>query len=204
MRSLLLIVTLAFILVNWSYSQNNHSEIGIDIQAASFSTHGGTVGGAVRYAFVNEGQIAFGPTFRFQHLWSNDQYYGTKAKYSMYGGGGYLHFRFLEWLYLGAEIEVLRNHFNTTVPENKFRITMLGGGGICHDFGPIVLNFGLLYDFYDLIRDPYTTNSSPLSRDYFLKKKVPSADPNAPAIDAGYVPLIYRFSLFIPLNKNRY
>ena len=176
---------------------NNHSEIGVEIQAASFSTHGGTVGGALKYAYVLDDAIAFGPSFRYQYNWSKNTYLGTEGSSYTIGGGGFFHYRFLEWFFLGTEIEVLRNPFRYYHPEKKWKLTAFVGGGIAKDFGPVVLNVGILYDIVDAVRDPYTTNQSPLSRGYFLKVSNPEK-PNY----GKYIPLIYRIAFFFPLNRD--
>lgn len=191
---LLGVFSLLFIAQGWA--QNSHSEIGIDLQAASFSNRGGSVGGALRYAYVIEEEIVFGPSFRYQYVWSKDLYHGTSGRNFTFGGGAFFHYRFLEWLYAGVEVEVLKNPFRYNNPDKRWKVTGFVGAGFSHDFGPVHLNFGLLYDVIDALRDPYTTNPSPLSREYFIKKKNPET-----MQDAGYVPLIYRLTLFIPINK---
>lgn len=176
---------------------DNHSEIGVEIQAASFSTHGGTVGGALKYAYVLDNAIAFGPSFRYQYNWSKDTYLGTEGHSSTVGGGGFLHYRFLDWFFLGTEIELLKNPFRYQFPEKKWKLTAFVGGGVSRDFGPVVLNVGILYDIVDATRDPYTTNPSPLSGGYFLK----ITNPKKPGY-GKYIPLIYRITFFFPLNRN--
>ncbi|MCO5268198.1 MAG: hypothetical protein M9897_04800 [Brumimicrobium sp.] len=177
------------------HAQDNHHEIGVDIQAASISNRGGAFGGAVKYAYVLSEDIAFGPSFRFQYLWSKDLYYGTQGKSFTWGGGAFFHYRFLQWLYVGAEVEVLKNPFTWVRPDKRWSLTAFVGGGFSHDFGPIRLNFGLLYDIADAVRDPYTSNPSPLSREYFIKV----VDPKKPNF-GKYVPLIYRLTFFIPIR----
>lgn len=189
------IILLPFISIA-QYS-NNHSEIGVEIQAASFSNKGGTVGGALKYAYVLDDAIAFGPSFRYQYNWSKNTYLGTEGSSYTIGGGGFFHFRFLEWFFLGTEIEVLRNPFRYQHPEKKWKLTTFVGGGIAKDFGPVVLNVGILYDIVDGVRDPYTTNPSPLSRGYFIKVTNPEK-PNY----GKYIPLIYRIAFFFPLNRD--
>lgn len=198
MRILLFLSCIFFLsFIGRTQYSNNHSEIGIDIQAASFSTHGGTVGGGLKYAYVLDNAIAFGPSFRYQYNWSKNEYLGTEGSNYTIGGGGFFHFRFLEWFFLGTEIELLRNPYRPQEPEKKWKLTTFVGGGLAKDFGPVVLNVGILYDIVDAVRDPHTTNPSPLSRGYFLKITNPKK-PNY----GKYIPLIYRIALFIPLNKN--
>lgn len=177
-------------------AQSYHSEIGVEIQAASFSTHGGTFGGALKFALVEEEALAFGPSLRYQYMFSKNHTTGTSGKSSTIGGGVFLHYRFLEWFFLGTEVELLQNPFVFKNPDKKWRLTAFLGGGISKSFGPVRLNVGILYDVVDGFRDPYTTDPSPLSRDYFFKLQ----NPNNPGA-AKYLPIIYRIAFFFPLNN---
>lgn len=185
-----------FFLTTTGNAQTYHSEIGVEIQAASFSNQGGTFGGALKFAFVEEDAIAFGPSLRYQYIFYNNTYLGTQGSSFTMGGGGFFHYRFLEWFFLGTEVELLRNPHTTFKPEKKWALTAFLGGGISKSFGPVRLNVGILYDVADAIRDPYTSNPSPLSRDYFLRVSNPN-NPNA----GKYIPLIYRIAFFFPLNR---
>jgi len=198
--------SLAFILIfvltaSLGFSQSYHSEIGVEIQSANFSNVGGSIGGALKWAIVEEEALAFGPSFRYQYLYSKDQYLGTSGNSSIVGGGGFLHYRFLDWFFLGTELEMLKNPFALKLAnEDKIRrwaLTAFIGGGVSKDFGVVRLNVGILYDVADALRDPLNSNSSPLSGDYFLKVSNPS-NPNL----GNYIPVIYRVAFFFPLNKN--
>lgn len=174
---------------------STHHEIGVEVQAASISTRGGTIGGALKFAIVQEKELAFGPSLRFQYIWSHDLYYGTENKSFTYGGGAFLHYRFLEWFFVGTEIEILKNPFTYHFPDKQWALTAFLGGGISKDFGKVRLNVGLLYDIADGLRSTYNSNPSPLNREYFLRIN-DSQNPNM----GRYIPLIYRFALFIPIN----
>lgn len=178
--------------------QSYHSEIGVEIQAASFSNMGGSFGGAIKWAFVEEEALAIGPSFRFQYLYSQNTYLGTSSSAFVAGGGAFLHYRFLDWFFLGTEVELLKNPFNYNYPDRKWKLTAFLGGGISKDFGPVRLNVGILYDLVDGLSDPLSSNPSPLSSDYFLKIKNPN-NPNA----GKYIPLIYRIAIFFPLNRDK-
>jgi len=197
MNKSILVLFIISLNVFLTQAQYNHHEIGVEVQAASFSTHGGTVGGALKYAFVEEEALAFGPSVRFQYIWSKNTYLGTQGSSFTWGAGGFLHYRFMEWFYLGAEVEYLKNPYaNYHFSDRKWTLTAFLGGGISKEFGPVRLNVGLLYDLVDGLSDPHTTNPSPLSRDYFIKVSNPEK-PNF----GRYIPIIYRFALFIPINK---
>ncbi|WP_123776065.1 hypothetical protein [Brumimicrobium aurantiacum] len=177
-------------------AQTLSHEIGVEIQAATVSTNGGTIGGAVKWALVEDETVAFGPSFRYQYLFSQNQYLGTESRAHLYGGGGFLHYRFLDWFFLGTEIEVLKNPYRTVKPQKEWKLTALLGGGVSHDFGAVRLNLGILYDVADAVSDPLTSNPSPLSSGYFMQVK----NPNNPNV-GKYIPLIYRVAFFFPLSR---
>lgn len=177
-------------------AQTYHSEIGVEIQAANFSNLGGTIGGALKWAFVEEEALAIGPSFRFQYLYSKNTYLGTSGSAFVFGGGGFLHYRFLDWFFLGTELEVLKNPYNFKFPDKEWRLTALVGGGISKDLGFVRLNVGILYDLVDGLNDPLSSDPSPLSGDYFLRISNPT-NPNA----GKYIPMIYRIAFFFPLSR---
>lgn len=192
----------------WSNAQFYHHEIGVDVQAASFSTHGGTVGGALRYALVSEETIAFGPTFRMQYLWSKNHTTGFQGQsFTTLGGGAFFHYRFLEWFFLGGELEYLRNPYwynnkgfydSKDKKIRKWNFTAFVGGGFSRELGPIRLNIGILYDLVDGLNGRLPPYWSPLSNDYFMRVR-DAQDPEK----GRYIPIIYRLSVFIPIGKNK-
>ena len=192
------LVLIFFLVSTLGFSQSYHSEIGVEIQAANFSNMGGSVGGSLKWAFVEEEALACGPSFRFQYLFSQNQFLGTQSSAFLFGGGGFLHYRFLDWFFLGTEIEVLKNPYNFNFPDQRWRLTALVGGGVSKDLGFVRLNVGILYDLVDGFNDPLSSNPSPLSGDYFLRINSPT-NPNA----GKYVPLIYRIAFFFPLNRDK-
>src|SRR5690554_502453 len=192
----LFFITLLFLFTGFGHAQSFHSEIGVEIQAASFSNQGGTFGGGLKYTIVEEETIAFGPSLRYQYFFSQNTYLGTSGSSFTMGGGGFFHYRFLEWFFLGTEIELLKNPFNYIYPDKKWTLTAFIGGGVSKDLGPVRLNIGILYDLVDGLNDPYYSNPSPLSRDYFLRINNPN-NPNA----GKYIPLIYRVAFFFSLNR---
>lgn len=201
MRYLFIIFSFSFFISTVKAQVPNHQELGIEIQAASISSHGGTLGGALKYAFVSNESFAWGPSLRFQYIWSKNQYLGTSGSKFTWGGGLFAHYRFFNWFFLGAEVEYLKNPYagyTTINDKRKWTLTAMLGGGISKEFGPVRLNVGILYDVVDGLSDPHTTSPSPLSRDYFIKVSNPQS-PNY----GRYLPIIYRIALFIPLNKKK-
>jgi hypothetical protein len=172
-------------------------EIGVEITAASGSNLGGSVGGSLKFAIVEDEALVYGPSIRYQYLWSNNTFTGLNANASLFGGGGFLHYRFMEWFFVGSEIEVLTNPFPVIDPSKKWSLTAFFGGGVHKDFDWVKLNFGLLFDAADAIRDPLTSNPSPLRTSYFIQRQnpQPGSGPNG-----AYLPIIYRLAFFFPIG----
>lgn len=185
---------------NKNYAQLNY-EIGAEISAASFSTFGGTAGGGLRLSIVDQGGLAFGPSFRCQYFWSKNNYTGAGGNGVIYGGGAFLHYRFMDWFFVGAEVEMLKNPYNFMKPENRWALTSFVGLGMSREFllkdYPVRLNFGIFYDVADGIRDPLKNNPSPLRNSYFIRL----SDPTDPTNQGRYLPIIYRITLFFPLTR---
>jgi hypothetical protein len=184
-------------------SQLNY-EIGTEITAASFSTFGGTAGGGLKFAITTDEGLAFGPSFRYQYFWSKNNFTGQAGSGSIYGGGVFLHYRFMDWFFVGTEIEILKNPFggtNLNAKRENWTPTMFIGLGMSKDFPindyPIRINLGLFYDVYDGVRDDLNSQPSPLRNNYFLK----IADPINPNL-GRYLPFIYRIAFFFPLTRN--
>lgn len=196
---LIVFLIVTFLSVQFSFSQMYDKEIGVEITGARGSNLGGLIGGVLKFSFVSEtmgeNYLAFGPSVRYQYFWSNNTYTGIQANGSMLGFGGYLHFRFLDWFYVGTEAEIIQNPFNQF--SNWTPVGFLGGG-IHKDFDFVHLNAGLMYDVIDALRDPYSKVSSPLSNNYFMRKQ----NSTNPQQAGGYIPIIARITFFFPLGRN--
>ncbi len=177
-------------------SQNRNYELGAEIQAASFSNLGGSVGGGLKFAIVEDETVAFGPSLRYQYFWSNNTFTGLSSNASTFGGGGFLHYRFMNWFYAGSEIELLKNPFNNIQPEKKWTLTAFLGGGVSREWEWVRFNFGVLFDVVDALKDPLANNPSPLRNDYFIKRQ----NPNLAQGQGAYLPIIYRITFFFPLG----
>jgi hypothetical protein len=193
---------LLLLLLPTGFQAQNNYEVGLEITAANFSTFGGSFGGALKFAIVNDEDVAFGPTFRYHRFWSQNNFTGFSGSGSVAGGGFFVHYRLLEWFFLGTEIEMLQNPFRPMMPDRKWALTAFVGGGVSHEFQVsdnfrIRMNIGILYDVADALRDPYVHNPSPLRSSYFVKLTNPT-NPN----QGKYLPIIYRVAFFIPLTKN--
>jgi hypothetical protein len=196
MNYLIAFFSLFLITSSTLFSQKEY-EIGVEITAASASNLGGSVGGSLKFAIVEDEALAYGPSIRYQYLWSNNTLTGLNANASLFGGGGFLHYRFMDWFFIGSEIEVLKNPFPVIDPDKKWSLTAFFGGGLHRDFDWVKLNVGLLFDAADAIRDPLTSNPSPLRTSYFIQRKNPNpgSGPNG-----AYLPIIYRIAFFFPIG----
>lgn len=196
MNYLIAFFSLFLITSSTLFSQKEY-EIGVEITAASASNLGGSVGGSLKFAIVEDEALAYGPSIRYQYLWSNNTFTGLNANASLFGGGGFLHYRFMDWFFIGSEIEVLKNPFPVIDPDKKWSLTAFFGGGVHRDFDWVKLNVGLLFDAADAIRDPLTSNPSPLRTSYFIQRKNPNpgSGPNG-----AYLPIIYRIAFFFPIG----
>ena len=179
-----------------SYGQYNY-EIGVEITGANASNLGGSFGGSLKFALTDETGLAFGPSVRYQYLWSNNTFTGLNASASLFGGGAFVQYRLLEWFFIGSEIEVLKNPFPVINPSRRWSLTAFLGGGLHRDFEWAKLNLGLLYDVADALRDPLTANPSPLRNSYFIQRKniQASSGPNG-----AYLPIIWRVAFFFPIG----
>jgi hypothetical protein len=183
MKHLILLCT--FALSMHSFSQNiPPSEIGVD---GSFyaSNFGGTIGLGVKYGLkLNENVIA-GPSVRYQRSWAQPQFSPNTSSFNVFGGGGFLHARFFNALFVGTELEFLRSPFSggfvgTT---GNWSFTALIGGGYSMEFNEKWrLNLGIMYDVVNSL-------NSPLRTQYFMR--------NA---QQQLLPVIYRITFFFPLG----
>jgi hypothetical protein len=198
MRQFLFSFVIFSIFTSPIFAQNKSYEVGLEITAASGSNLGGTVGGSLKFAIVEEEELAFGPSIRYQYLWSNNNFTGINASASLWGGGAFLHYRFMDWFFVGSEVEMLKNPFPVIDPQKRWSLTAFLGAGIHRDYNWVKLNLGVLYDVADAIRDPLTNNPSLLRTSYFIRRQNPNpgSGPNA-----AYLPIIYRISFFFPLGK---
>lgn len=157
-------------------------EVGFDgyLGASNFGGSGG-IGAKFGYK-VNENFI-LGPSFRVQRTWSNNV--GQKFGYTIYGGGLWAHARFGNYLFAGAEFEMLKSPLNYIYVSSQrtWVPTLFLGGGFSREFNKAVrINAGV---FYDIINN----TSSPFRLSYFMKKA-----------NGTLIPVIYRIGFFFPIN----
>lgn len=156
-------------------------EIGVD---GSFwaSSWGGNANIGLKYGFQLNETFVIGPSVRYQYLWNSHPQLAQKGSASVFGGGAYIHARFLEWLYLGVEFEYLQSPYQYYV-EGKKRgwvpVLFIAGGFSKQLNDRFRLNLGLNYD---VINSQYT----PFANQYMITRK-----------NGSRIPLIYRVALFV-------
>ena len=166
------------------------SELGIDISFTA-STNGGNAGLGLKYGAKLGEYVILGPSIRYDLTWIKNQVGGNNGNYSVYGGGAFIHGRFFNALFIGAEFEYLRspyekNGFLTSLP--SWAPTLFLGGGFSMEFQEkIRLNAGIMYDVIN-------AQNSPFRNSYSITRK----DANGNIV--GYLPIIYRIAFFIPLG----
>ena len=147
------------------------SEIGVDV-AFTASSNGGNVGLGLKYGAKFGKYIIAGPSVRYDLTWVKNQVgtgNGQNGKYSVYGGGAYIHGRFFNALFVGAEFEYLRspydiNGFLTNLP--SWSPTLFLGGGFSMEFNEVVrLNAGIMYDVINAKNSPFINSYSITQKD---------------------------------------
>ncbi|OFZ55455.1 MAG: hypothetical protein A3D92_03475 [Bacteroidetes bacterium RIFCSPHIGHO2_02_FULL_44_7] len=196
MKKLLLPVLLTFALGTKVSAQNSTitgSEIGIDL-AFSGSNFGGNVGLGVKYGLNLGEYVIAGPSVRYEQIWWKNYTGGSAAasgSRSVYGGGVFIHGRFFNALFVGAEFEMLRSPYDKNglfAVSKTWAPTLFLGGGFSMEFNEKVrVNAGIMYDVINV-------QNSPFRRSYSVQKK------SANGAVAGYLPIIYRIAFFFPIS----
>lgn len=157
-------------------------EIGFDA-LFSASTFGGIAGIGVKYGFVVKKNLIVGPSVRYQRNWTKAVANSTSFSANIYGGGGFLHYRFLNYFFIGTDIEALSSPYNYIAPQNGrvWALTALTGGGFSRDFGDMRLNAGIMYDIVNSVNSPYRYG-------YFIRNQ-----------QGILQPVMYRIALFFEI-----
>lgn len=166
--------------------EESRPEIGFDL-AMGFSKNGGNfgIGPKFKFASINP-SIAWGPSLRFQRVWANNYLTNQSVGYTIYGGGGFFHYRIQNIIYLGAEIEYLHTPVNFTYIDSPSWVpTAFVGAGLSKSWDFFRINAGLMYDLIN-------HSNSPFRSSYFLSKTDGSGN-------KALMPLVYRFSFFFEL-----
>jgi len=194
MKNIFALILCLVLSINTTHSQSfemDGSEIGFDL-AFSASTNGGNVGLGLKYGLNLGEYLIAGPSVRYERLWITDvgSAQNQPGGYNMYGGGAFLHGRFFNALFLGAEFEMLRSPYQTAEfvsQTGPWAPTLFLGGGFSMEFNAgIRINAGVMYDVID-------AENSPFRSSYFMQKRTTNGQ-------AGFLPIIYRIAFFIPLS----
>lgn len=157
------------------------SEIGFDGYFGA-SNFGGTFGVGAKYGFKFNENIIFGPSLRVQRSWSNN--FGQKFGYTIYGGGIWAHARYGNYLFAGAEFEMLNSPLNYIFvgSQKKWVPSLFVGGGFSREFNQSIrINAGIFYDLIDNVNSPFRFS-------YFMRKA-----------NGALIPVIYRVGFFFPI-----
>lgn len=193
-----LFVLIIVLATNTSYSQTEGSEIGVDgTFTAQFGlVRSGTIGVGLKYGVKFGEYFIAGPSVRFQRYWTNNTNTGTSGGSNIYGGGGFIHARFYEYFFAGAELEIIRSPYTSngvlTTVNPSWVPTCLLGGGFSYEFNESWrLNAGLFYDILDIPNYTDPTNPNPNSplQPYVARKS-----------NGQVIPMLYRIAFFFPLN----
>ena len=195
--------TLLFIILFGStalFAQRKHYEAGLEIGNINFSNFGGSVHFALKAAIVEDDEFAYGPIARLRYFRVLNLETQMGGEGSYFGFGGFFHYRFMDWFYLGTEIELNQNPFRQIQPDKRWHLAGFVGGGIQKDLidDGLNLNFGVMFDLFDAIRiqtpaDQASKNPSNFHQFYFRQ--------NAPGGGGIARPIIYRITFFLPINK---
>lgn len=185
MRTLFSLLFSFVVLTSWSQEQTG-SEIGID-GYFGFSNFGGNVTVGGKYGLNYGEHLIVGPSLRYQRVWNNNQVTGVQGGYNIFGGGAFVHGRFYDALFVGAEFEMMRSPFTSfgaiSTTQTKWVPTLFLGGGFSKEFNESWrLNAGIMYD---IINAP----TSPFRQSYFMRNAN-----NVP------IPVIYRVAFFFPIS----
>lgn len=191
MRILLLTVLLSLQNFNSNAQAIEGQEIGID-GFLSASTLGGTFGVGLKYGLNLNEYVITGPSLRWQRTWSNNL--GTKYSYNIFGGGAFLHARYKNTIFGGAEFELLKSPISYTVVNStsNWVPTLFICAGFSREFNEMVrLNLGIYYDLINHV-------NSPFRQGYFVKV----TDQQTGQV-VKYLPIIYRISFFFPIGREK-
>ncbi len=184
MKKFILLLSFSLLIGQVNAQKVEGTEIGVDVifHASNF---GGTVGIGGKYGFKFGEHIITGPSVRYQRAWSKNVLQGTKTGYNVWGGGGFIHARFFNALFVGAEFEMLKSpyQFGFLSVNGSWSPTFFIGGGFSMEFKETWrINAGMMYDVVN-------HQNSPLRPQYFMTNS-----------QGALLPVIYRIAFFFPLG----
>lgn len=193
MKAFFLVLTISLSISFSSVSQTKilGTEVGVE-GYASTSTLGGNFSLGLKYGFKIKENIIVGPSFRWMRSWSKSN--GSDFKFSIMGGGLFIHARYGNMIFGGAEFEMINTplNFGYYTGIKHFVPTLFIGGGFSREFKETVrINAGVFYDAINNINSPFRTSYT-----------VTKTDPATGEI-SGYIPIIYRISFFFPIGNKK-
>lgn len=153
------------------------------------SNLGGSFGVGVKYGWKFREYFIAGPSVRFQRSWFQsglNTASPTSGGFNVYGGGGFIHARFFNALFVGAEAEFMRSPLvgNAILTNGgNWSPNLFIGGGYSMEFNETWrLNLGILYDVID-------HPNSPIRTQYTVRNSL-----------GVLLPIIYRINFFFPIG----
>ena len=180
----LLLFTVLYLSTGIKAQNIQGTEIGLD-GFFSASTNGGNFSLGAKYGLNFADNFIGGPSVRYQRSWNKNVFTNQQSSYNVYGAGGFIHARFFDVLFAGAELEFLKTPLGTfgTLGQKSWITTCFIGGGYSQEFNESWrLNVGIMYDVVNSV-------NSPFRQGYFLKKE-----------NGALIPVIYRIAFFFPIS----
>lgn len=161
------------------------TEIGIDGYFGA-STNGGSFSIGAKYGLKFKENFIAGPSLRFQRNWNSNPVAGFSSSFNVFGVGGFVHGRFANVLFAGAEFEMMRTPFAVSLVTSNgptWSPSLFVGGGYSQEFNESFrINAGIMYDVINHV-------NSPFRQGYFMR--------NANNV---LIPLIYRITFFFVIS----
>ena len=113
MKRVVLLSLFSVLLAYNSQAQNfeyEGGEIGVDLDFSA-STFGGNFGIGAKYGFTFGEYLVLGPSVRYSRLWFKNLTPGQEGGHNVWGGGAFVHARFFNALFVGAEFEMLKTPY---------------------------------------------------------------------------------------------
>lgn len=178
-----------FTIISLSASVNAQNIQGTEIGLDGFfsaSTNGGSFSLGAKYGLKFRENFIGGPSLRYQRNWTKNAFTQQQSSFNVFGGGGFVHARFFDVLFAGAELEFLQTpltSFGALSGQKSWVTTCFVGGGYSQEFNESWrLNVGIMYDLIN-------SDKSPFRQGYFLSKE-----------NGALIPIIYRIAFFFPIS----
>ncbi len=183
MKTLFIVLATGLFSVAPYAQQIEGTEVGFDGYFGA-STNGGSFSIGAKYGLKMNENVLFGPSLRFQRNWTKNTFTGIQGSYNVFGAGAFVHGRFANVLFAGAEFEMMRSPFsNIGFSGPTWSPALFLGGGYSQEFNEkFRINAGIMYDVINHV-------NSPFRQGYFMRNS-----------QQKLIPLIYRITFFFPLS----